>query len=213
MRTVIIIIAFFLAMGMSNVQAEIIWDTGHHVFSEGSETYVTMLNDASADITGGWIAEFSMYNETSVEVFGGTISALLCQDISTATIYDNDYMDLLRPNDSSTATVYGGEINLLFTLGSSETHLYGGLFTSGIDAVDSSIVNLYVESYEFDPTGGSFDNGLITGTWLLSGESFSIELGAEGTFDHINFVPEPCSAIFLISGSIILGAIRRNSKK
>ena len=200
-------IAFMLALVsilcVSNINAEIIWDSGHHVFSEGSETYLTMLNDASADMTGGWVAEFSMYNETSLEVFGGTISQLLCQDISTATIYDNNYMDLLRPNDSSTANVYGGTINYIFALGYSITNIYGGFFDE-IAAEDFSSVNLYVESYDWDPTGGARYGGLITGVWLESNESFNIDLVSEGTINHLNFVPEPATILLFGMGGLIL---------
>ena len=207
MRTVIIIMTAVSVIGVCNVQAEIVWDSGHHVFSEGSETYVTMLNDASADITGGWIAEFYMLNETTAEVFGGTILQLLCQDTSTATIYDNDYMDLLRPNDSSIADVYGGDINVVFTLGSSVTNIYGGTINE-IDATDLSIVNIFSESYEFDPTGGAFGDGLLTGTWLYGG-GFSIELVTEETINHLNFVPEPTTLfLFGIGGLIVLKKVR-----
>ncbi len=203
-KIVLFIISTSLIATTGNVKGDITWNSGHHVFSEGSETFVNMFNDASAEISGGYIAEFSMFDDTTADITGGQISILWGQGSSSVDVFTGSEIDLLRPNDSSTAIVYDGEINLLFTLGSSDTHLYGGLFTNGIDAVDSSIVNLYVESYDFDPTGGSFSNGLITGIWLLSSESFSIELGAAGTINHINFIPEPASLLLLGLGAVML---------
>ena len=212
MRTVIIIIAFVLAMGMANVQAEIIWDSGHHVFSEGSETYVTMLNDASADITGGWIWEFHMLNDTTADITGGEIGQLLCYDTSEVFVYEPSEIDLLRPNDSSTANVYGGTINGLFTLGDSVTNIYEASLNF-VDAVDSSTINMYVESYNWNPTGGKWGDGLLTGIWLNTSHLFSIEIIDLQTINHINFVPEPSMMSLLVIGSLMLRTIKRKTRR
>jgi len=201
MRIVIITIAFVLSMGAANVQAEIIWDSGHHVFSEGSETYLTMLNDASADILGGIIHEFGMYNNTTADIMGGYISVVLGQDTSSVDVYEGGDIYLLRPNDSSTANVYGGDIDVIFALGSSDTHIYSGTINE-IDAENLSTLFLYVDDYDFDPTGGSRDGGLITGTWLNNNGSFSISLEETDTIDHIFFVPEPGTLSLLIIGLV-----------
>ena len=110
MRIVIItIVTVLLVVGVCNVPAlyaDLVWDGGYHEFSEGYEWEVWLLNDATADITGGEIGQ------------------LLCYDTSEIFVYEPGEIDLLRPNDSSTANVYGGDINVIFTLGSSDTYLW-----------------------------------------------------------------------------------------
>jgi len=144
-----------------------------------------------------------------VEVFGGTISALLCQDISTANIYDNDYMGLLKPFDSSTANVYGGTINSLFTVENSVTNIYEASLNF-VDAVDSSTINMFVESYNWDPTGGQWGDGLLTGIWLNTSHPFSIEIIDLQTINHINFIPEPTTFSLLMIGILIFRSPRKS---
>ena len=176
-----------------NIQGEIIWDSGHHEFYEGFEGEVWLLNDATADITGGYIG------------------ALQCFDTSLVNVYDVSDIGLLRPNDSSAAIVYGGDINVIFTLGSSDTHIYSGSINE-IDATDLSAVNLYTTDYELDPIGGTFGDGLLTGTWLYGG-NFSIDLRSEDTINHLNFVPEPSTMSLFMIGSTIFTVIRRKARK
>ena len=187
MRTVIIIIAFVLAMGMSNVKAEIIWDSGHHEFSEGFEGEVWLLNDATADITGGWIGNLLSYDTSAVDVF------------------ETSEIDLIKPFDSSTARIHSGTINKLFAVGSSNTTIYE-CSLNVIQAVDTSEIFLYVSSYAWDPSGGTREGGLLTGLWLDSMNSFSIELQTEGVIDHLNFVPEPITILFFGFGALLARA-------
>ena len=198
-------ISFMLALVsilcVCNSKAEIIWDSGHHVYSEGEETWVYMYNDASADIIGGTIWEFYMYNSTTADISGGYVSILWGQDISSVDIYAGSDIGLLRPNDSSTANVYGGEINSLFTLGDSNINIHEAALNF-VAAVDLSQINLYVQSYEWDPTGGTWGDGLLTGKWLESGNSFRIEIIDVDSITHINFVPEPGTFLILMIGSV-----------
>lgn len=195
-KAIITTVTVLLVLGVCNVPplyADLVWDSGHHEFSEGYEWEVWLLNDTTADITGGEIGQ------------------LLCWDTSEVFVYEPSEIDLIKPFESATVNIYGGTITTVFTTGSSLTNVYGGLLDE-IEATDLSTLSLYVESYELDPTGGTFGDGLLTGMWLYGG-SFTINLVIEETIDHINFVPEPCSAVFLISGGIILGAIRRKPRK
>ena len=181
-KAIITTLIVFLMVGICNVPAlyaDLLWDGGYHEFSEGFEGEIDMINGATADITGGGIGILRSFDTT--EVF----------------VYEPSEISLLKPFDSSIANVYGGTVNHLFTVGSSTTNIYGGQFPNGIDAVDLSVVTLYIESYEFDPTGGRFNDGLITGTWLSTGESFTIELGGADSINHINFVPEPGTILVL----------------
>jgi len=174
-----------------NSRAEIIWDSGHHAFSEGFEGEVWLLNDATADITGGEIGQ------------------LLCWDTSEVFVYEPGEIDLLRPNDSSTANVYSGTIGFLFALGSSNTNIYSASL-DWLGAMDSSQVNLYVETYLLDPTGGNFGDGLLTGTWM-NGETFSIDIAGDETIGHIHFVPEPSSMSIFVIGILMFRRSARTS--
>jgi hypothetical protein len=186
-------------------KAEITWDSEHHVYSEGEETWVYMYNDASAEITGGIIEEFYMYNQTQADITGGDIGVLLGQDTSSVNVYAGSNVDLLRPNDSSTANVYGGTIDYLFALSSSTTNIHRGSWNE-INARDLSTINFYVESYEWDPIGGEREGGLLTGIWLESTVSFSIDLVNEGTINHLNFVPEPTTLFLFGMGALLARA-------
>ena len=187
---VVFVISTFV---VPNVYADLVWDGGYHEFSEGIEGEIDMINGATADITGG------------------EIGILLCWDTSEVFVYEPSEIDLLRPSDFSTANVYGGTIGILFTLGSSNTHIYGGSL-DWLDPVDLSTVNLYVESYEFDPTGGTFGDGLISGVWLYGG-SFSIDLVTDEAISHINFVPEPTTLFLLTAGALMLRQQTRRNRK
>ena len=202
----VLVMMMVLALGVcGNVRAEITWDSGHHIYSEGSEDYVYMYNEASAEITGGEIWEFYMYNSTTADISGGYVSILLGQDTSHVDVYDGSDIGLLRPNDFSTANVFGGEINHLFVLGNSTTNVYGGNFAMGFSANDSALIQMYVQDYNWDPEGGSSSSfGLLTGTWLNSGESFLIDHVALSAFDNIVFVPEPSMILLLGLGSLVL---------
>jgi len=204
-----ITVAVVFVMGVCNVPAlyaEIVWDSGHHVYSEGEETWVYMYNDASAEIIGGTIHEFYMYNNTTADITGGHISVVLGQDTSSVDVYAGSDISLLRPNDSSISNVYDGTVDYLFALGYSNTNIYGGFFDE-IAAEDFSLVNLYVESYDWNPTGGARDGGLLTGSWLGTTETFSIDLVSEGTFNHLNFVPEPTTLFLFGIGGLIFARV------
>ena len=182
-KIILILMVILMFFSASQVEA-LVWDSGHHEFSEGFEGEVWMLNDATADITGGGIG------------------ALLCYDTSSVDVYDTSTISLIKPFDLSLVNIFGGSINDVFAVGSSSTNMHGGNINI-LDARDFSIVNLYTIHYELDPTGGIYNSGLLTGTWIDSGDSFSINLD-EGTTDHINFVPEPCTAVFLMIGALVL---------
>jgi len=177
------------------VYADLLWDGGYHEFSEGFEGEIDMINGATADITGGGIGILRSFDTT--EVF----------------VYEPSEIDLLRPADLSTANVYGGTINGLFTLGDSVTNIYEASLNF-VDAVDSSTINMYVESYNWNPTGGMWGDGLLTGIWLNTSQTFSIEILDLQTIDHVNFIPEPSTVSFVLFGGLaLLRGIRRKTRK
>lgn len=201
----VLLMVLFAVVGV--VRADLIWDSGHREYSAGNEKWVYMYNDASVDITGGRIDELYMYDDTSAEVTAGKVGILWGQGNSNIEVHEGSEIGLLRPNDNATASVHGGEIQVIFALGSSQTNVYGGT----IDEIQArSTVNLFVDSYEINPNGGSFNHGFVTGIWLEDGSSFGINLVGVATINHLNFVPEPTSLILLIAGGL---SVLRTRKK
>ncbi len=207
MKAHVFVLLIIMLAGVPTAWADLIWDSGHHVFSGGSEDSVEMYLEATAEITGGWIGEFYMYNNTVADVTGGEIQVLLGQDTSSVSVGDGSTIGLLRPNDISTASVYGGDINHLFVLGDSITNIYAGNFPMGFSANDSAIINMYVQTHIWNPDGGSGSEfGLLTGTWLNSGEAFSIDYVDLDAINHIAFIPEPSMVLLMGLGGLILRA-------
>ena len=190
-KIILILMVILMFFSASQVEA-LVWDSGHHEFSEGFEGEVWMLNDATADITGGEIGQ------------------LLCWDTSSVFVYEPSEIDLIKPFESATVNIYDGTITTVLAEDSSNTSIYSASLAE-IGARGLSIVNLYTASYEIDPSGGTFGNGLLTGTWLYGG-SFSIDLVAEETINHLNFVPEPYTMGLFVIGSLMLRAIRKKRK-
>ena len=193
-KAIITIVTVLLVMGVCNVPSlyALVWDSGYHEFNAGYESEVDMFNDATADITGG------------------EIGILAGWDTSSVFVYEPSEIGLLRPFDSSTANVFDGTINKLFAGGSSITRIYDGSLNV-IQAVDTSEIFLYVESYMWDPSGGTHDGGLLTGFWLDTMNPFTIELQIEGVIEHLNFVPEPSTMVLFVLGCSVLAVNRRKS--
>jgi len=203
MRTRIFVVLVVVFVGAGSARADLICDSGHHIYSEGSEGFVYMYNDASAEITGGSINEFYMYNNSTADVSGGYISVILGQDTSSVNIYAGSDIYYLRPNFSSIANVYEGTIAKIHSFGASITNIYGGEITR-LDAEDLTTLYLYTNSYQIEPTSGTFSHGLITGTWVNDGGSFSIDLFDDETISHVSFIPEPSMFLSLGVGSLML---------
>ena len=182
---VVFVISTFV---VPNVYADLVWDGGYHEFSEGLEDEIDMINGATADITGGGIG------------------ILRCFDTTEVFVYEPSEISLLKPFGSSTANVFGGTINSMYTVENSVTNINESSLNF-VDAIDSSTINMFVESYNWNPTGGTWGDGLLTGIWLNTSQPFSIEIIDLQTINHINFIPEPSTMILFGLGSIIFSRI------
>ena len=206
MKTQIFILIVVVSIVVGNVQGLLIWDSGDHVFSEGTEDFIEMYNDATATITGGEIWEFYMYDNTAAAFSGGRVIQILCHNNATVSIEEGFSSDLLKPFDSAIATIQGGEINSISTWGSSITTIYQASINF-LDSEESSIVVMYVEDYNWDPTGGQWGDGLLTGSWLQNSQPFSIQVIDVTTINHINFIPEPTTLALLAFGGLFVSRI------
>lgn len=205
MRTQIFILLVVVSVGVGSARADLIWDSGHREYSEGRETWVYMYNDASVDVTGGWIGELYMYDTSTAKVTGGEVGLIWGQGNTSIEVYEDSVIGMLRPNDNATATVYGGEFNSLFALGNSTVNVYGGTYEIGIRVHGSPLINMYVQEYTWDPDGGVSKNfGLLTGIWFESGEAFYIDYVDFDAIDYMVFVPEPSMLLLLGIGGLML---------
>ena len=184
-------VAILTALIVATPTHALTWDTGYHLFDSGSENEVYMINAATADITGGYIGILALYDTCSATLDGGSI-------------------DNLSPFGTSIIDIYSGSVYSLHANDSSQVNVYGCDITSLNTDENSGTISLYTTDYQWDPTGGPGGSGLLTGYWLLSGDSFSIELLFPEDYQYLNFIPEPRVISFALIGTLILIRPRRN---
>ena len=157
--------------------------------------------------------------------------------IQDGDVYDNVYIQ------SCSVDMYGGTVNGLVSVQGeydheSEEHIYG-VFRQHEGTVDTVVVyedavahiydgvigdylncpwgEAYIYGYDFhyDPNGGSYNDGLITGRHD-DGFPFSITLydyeSAYSTYERITLLPEPATIVLLLIGGLALLRRRRGVK-
>lgn len=102
----ITILAATLLAGISPVQADTVWLSGHHEILDG-DSY----------------AEIYMYNDATADMFGGDVYKLESLDISVFNMFDGE-MDLLFVYDSSTTNILGGNLGALRATEDALVNLY-----------------------------------------------------------------------------------------
>ncbi len=206
MKTRICILLAVVSIVGCNARADLIWDSGHHEYAEGDETWVYMYNDTTASITGGWISELRIYNNTLAVVNGGSLGAILSYDQSKLEFTGESHASLIKAFNSSEVNIDGGNIHSMESVDNSTANVYSGSFTN-VEAEHLSLIKLFVEDdYNIDYSGGDFSSGLISGTWLKTGTGFSFSVVDSETLSHIQFVPEPSTLLLIL---LCLGVLRK----
>ena len=101
----------------------------------------------------------------------------------------------------------GGNIGWYLEAADSSTiDISGGMITDWLYATDRSVVNIYGYGFDYDPYGGRWNGGELTGFWM-DDSPFTIELldnvAVDSTYyDHINLVPEPATLSLLLLGGL-----------
>jgi len=109
----------------------------------------------------------------------------------------------LSTRDESLSNIEGGQMLSLSTFNNSLVHYQAGLIDY-ISASHDTIVFLYAYDVIYDPTGGAAGNGYIEGYFLKDDTYFGFSCLNEGTYSHIQIVPEPATFIILTCGVLLL---------
>jgi len=181
-------------------------------------------DDTVVDMFGGWVSGPITYNKSVFNMYNGIVQdQLTCRDNSMAYIYGGMLGDV-KIIDSAVLNTYNGDISYLSCWQNSIVNIYGGNLSS-IRVVDfATTLNLYSVDYcgttqsleanggvinisagnvQYLPLGGENGGGLLEGEYLSSGNSFIWDL-YEGTYQHINIVPEPATILLLFFGGLFL---------
>jgi len=144
----------------------------------GDDTVVDMYYDA-------WVLSVTTYNKSEFNIYGGSIDGPLTGSDNSAVNISGGWFDFVIVEDFSILNIISG---------------HGGL--GDLSATGGSI-NLYAYDVLYDPTGGYYGEGLLTGKYLSNDHYFDYDLH-EGTYSHITVVPEPISLLLIGLGGLFL---------
>jgi len=165
------------------------------------ETFDTSI----LNIAGG--TTYSLYagHESFVTISRAKVFHILTWDNATVNFFEGGLATSLSARDSSTVNMAAGATRYLRAGESGTVNLYAGVVSDCLSAWDSGSVNIYGYGFNYDPTGGDWDGGQVTG-FYLNGTPFAIDIYDADTFARTNLVPEPGSLILLSLGSLFVGS-------
>lgn len=146
---------------------------------------IWVYNDASVDMYSGEMTYDSvLFDHSRLNLFGGTIDGLYPHNMSSLYIIGGFVTDLCLWNESRVDLFVGGIVNLYCD-------------------PDTAV---YIHAYDvvYDPSGGQWNLGVISGRFLLDDSSFTIDLATRDTYDQVHIVPEPASILMLLSGGLFM---------
>lgn len=130
--------------------------------------------------------EVFLLNDASLDFIGGAMGHLDTWHNSLADI-DGGTMHYLCTFDSSVVTLHSGEWDWLVSDNDSKVYLY---------AYDVT----------YDPTGGIYGDGSLTGYFYKDDTVFNFSLLNPGTYSHVEIVPEPGTLLLLGLGFLVIRA-------
>ena len=181
------------------------YDTSVFNMSDGYITGVRIADASTFNLSDGRIILLYCYDSSNVNVSGGSAYyGILCEDSSTGNIYGGSHgveawgssklnvyggsHSSLRCFSSSTLNIYGGSSRLV-DADSGTLNIYGGSIRDYLDCGCTPPVNIYGYSFDYDPTGGNYGYGQVTG-FYANQTAFSFDLGP-GSCCHINLIYVP----------------------
>jgi hypothetical protein len=187
------------------------WDNVY-VYNDG--TIVDMLggildsivtHDASTlNVFDGQVSTLSALQFSTASIFGGSVDGAYAWDQSAVTLSDSgSVLSLSARGTSGTVRMIGGVAEYIRVGDSGTANLFGGVVNNYLNTWDMGTVNIYGYGWSYDPSGGNWNGGLLSGFWL-DDTPFAIDLYDPQTYNHINLVPEPTSLLLLAAGAVLL---------
>jgi hypothetical protein len=121
--------------------------------------------------------EIWMYDDSIATMFGGDVYKLEAFDTSSFNVLDGE-IDRLYVHDDSTINIFGGT---LYTL----------------KATQNSSAYIYAYDVTYDPLGGGYGKGWLTGRYISNNDTFGFSLFSQDNYSHVSIIPEP-STISLV---------------
>jgi len=172
----------------------------------GSADYISTFDGSSLNVVDGY-AEVGAFDYSTINISGGELSGAHALGNGTVNFYATGESSGLGAREFGTANMYGGTVEQLGASDSGLLNVYGGLITNCLGASGTSVVNIYGYDFKYDPTGGAYDGGQLTGLWL-NGTAFTLDLYGAETYSHIKQVPEPSGLVILALGAILVRRMR-----
>ena len=152
----------------------------------GGADFIYTYDGSTLNVMGG-TADVGALDYSTINITGGNIGAAYAWDNGTVNFYGSSSTKGLGASYSGRINMFSGTVESIGVGGMSITNLYGGQITDCLGAGQSSVVNVHGYGFDYNPSGGSYDGGQITGFWL-DNVPFTIDLYGVATYAHINFI-------------------------
>jgi len=191
----------------------------HYIVEDGDDYgTIDLVNSDTLLMTGGHIFGLNTYATSAASILDTNPMGPGNAGIDNLSVYDFSTIDFSGGSswyfegfDSCTINIDGGEIRYLITNDSATVHLSQGQISHLLGVRDNtSYVHIYGYDFDYDPSGGLYNDGLLTGYWP-DNAPFNVSLINLSdlnviTYDQLIFhvIPEPATILLVGIGGLIL---------
>jgi hypothetical protein len=111
-KEIITILTVIILCGVYQVQADTVWDSGHHEIVDG-DVYgeIWMLNDSTADMWGGDVFQLGALDTSRFSMFAGMMDILMVRYDSIVNIYGGTLSFLhVYPDENGLVNLYAYDV-------------------------------------------------------------------------------------------------------
>ena len=167
----------------------------------GSVNGLIAYDSSVLNFTGGTISILYAHDFSTINVSGGYIHTPFAWDYSTINISGTFNAVEVSTTGEGIVNVIGGTMKSVAVWGG-VVNLYGGTITDTVHDV-GGWVNVFGHDLEKSSTGGKYGYGYVSGFWNDK-TAFTIDLYGQGTYSHINLIPEPGSLVLFALGTLLI---------